>query len=288
MNQLDAGNVVLLSNLGFTAAGEVLNCNTYDVGLHAAVEVSALLGWRARSSAPPAWPREGPRLQSAALQQRGVERGRGVERVAAPEQACQMVRGDGEVSWAAAWRGGRRSGVLLRGAARGQRGRASIAGHVCASVLGGAAAATSRLRVAVHAWRAVCAAQLGADKLFFLHREEVASLNLPEWLPLSDAQDLLVKALQVRPNPSLNPNLGARGWVDRVRRSRQHGQFVQGAVSPRSGTLGRPAPAAAAAATGGHRVSSSCSCRLAAQQRPPPASRHASRVVPHGAELPEL
>lgn len=38
--QLDNGNVVLLSNLGFTAAGEVLNCHTYDVGLHAAVEVS--------------------------------------------------------------------------------------------------------------------------------------------------------------------------------------------------------------------------------------------------------
>jgi amino-acid N-acetyltransferase len=26
---------------GFTAAGEVLNCNTYDVGLHAAVELGA-------------------------------------------------------------------------------------------------------------------------------------------------------------------------------------------------------------------------------------------------------
>jgi amino-acid N-acetyltransferase len=39
--QLDDGNIVLLSNLGFTAAGEVLNCNTYDVGLHAAVELQA-------------------------------------------------------------------------------------------------------------------------------------------------------------------------------------------------------------------------------------------------------
>jgi hypothetical protein len=38
--QLDNGNVVLLSNLGFTAAGELLNCNTYDVGLNAAVGVS--------------------------------------------------------------------------------------------------------------------------------------------------------------------------------------------------------------------------------------------------------
>jgi amino-acid N-acetyltransferase len=38
--QLDGGNVVLLSNLGFTAAGELLNCNTYDVGLNAAVGVS--------------------------------------------------------------------------------------------------------------------------------------------------------------------------------------------------------------------------------------------------------
>ena len=42
--QLDLGNIVLLSNLGFTASGEVLNCNMYDVGLHAAVEV-CLGGW---------------------------------------------------------------------------------------------------------------------------------------------------------------------------------------------------------------------------------------------------
>ncbi|GFH24767.1 N-acetylglutamate synthase, partial [Haematococcus lacustris] len=40
-HQLDGGNVVLLSNLGFTAAGEVLNCNTFDVGLHAAAELGA-------------------------------------------------------------------------------------------------------------------------------------------------------------------------------------------------------------------------------------------------------
>lgn len=39
--QLDDRNIVLLSNLGFTAAGELLNCNTYDVGLHAAVELGA-------------------------------------------------------------------------------------------------------------------------------------------------------------------------------------------------------------------------------------------------------
>lgn len=39
--QLDNDNIVLLSNLGFTAAGEVLNCNTYDVGLHAAMELNA-------------------------------------------------------------------------------------------------------------------------------------------------------------------------------------------------------------------------------------------------------
>lgn len=73
--QLEGGNVVLLSNLGFTAAGEVLNCNTYDVGLHAAVE-------------------------------------------------------------------------------------------------------------------------LGADKLFFLHLDEVTDLQLPHWLPLSEAQNMLIKRLQ--------------------------------------------------------------------------------------------
>eukprot|EP00775_Hariotina_reticulata_P009748 gene9748-9906_t len=41
LDQLDIGNIVLLSNLGFTAAGEVLNCNTYDVGLHASIELGA-------------------------------------------------------------------------------------------------------------------------------------------------------------------------------------------------------------------------------------------------------
>ncbi len=35
--QLDLGNIVLLSNLGFTASGDVLNCSTYDIGLYAAV-----------------------------------------------------------------------------------------------------------------------------------------------------------------------------------------------------------------------------------------------------------
>ncbi len=30
--QLDAGAVVLLSNLGFSAAGEVLNCDIYQAG----------------------------------------------------------------------------------------------------------------------------------------------------------------------------------------------------------------------------------------------------------------
>jgi amino-acid N-acetyltransferase len=39
--QLDNENIVLLSNLGFTAGGEVLNCNTYDVGLHTSMELNA-------------------------------------------------------------------------------------------------------------------------------------------------------------------------------------------------------------------------------------------------------
>uniref|UniRef100_A0A7S3RA34 amino-acid N-acetyltransferase n=1 Tax=Dunaliella tertiolecta TaxID=3047 RepID=A0A7S3RA34_DUNTE len=39
--QLKGGNVVLLSNLGFTAGGDVLNCNTFEVGLHAALELGA-------------------------------------------------------------------------------------------------------------------------------------------------------------------------------------------------------------------------------------------------------
>lgn len=47
--------------------------------------------------------------------------------------------------------------------------------------------------VALHA-----AAELGADKLIFCHNDdEVAALNLPAWLPLSDAQDMLLSRMEV-------------------------------------------------------------------------------------------
>lgn len=39
--------------------------------------------------------------------------------------------------------------------------------------------------------------QLQADKLFFLHEDETKALNLPAWLPLSEAQDMLLAKLQV-------------------------------------------------------------------------------------------
>ena len=39
--QLNLGHVVLLSNLGYSASGEVLNCNTFDVATHAAIELKA-------------------------------------------------------------------------------------------------------------------------------------------------------------------------------------------------------------------------------------------------------
>lgn len=39
--QLDIGNIVLLTNLAYSAAGEVLNCNIYDVATHAAIELGA-------------------------------------------------------------------------------------------------------------------------------------------------------------------------------------------------------------------------------------------------------
>ncbi|KAG1670871.1 hypothetical protein FOA52_000373 [Chlamydomonas sp. UWO 241] len=39
--QLDCGNIVLLSHLGFSAGGEVLNCSAYDVGLAAAAGLHA-------------------------------------------------------------------------------------------------------------------------------------------------------------------------------------------------------------------------------------------------------
>lgn len=39
--QLDAGNIVLLSNLGYSAAGEVLNCDAYTVATRAAIDLDA-------------------------------------------------------------------------------------------------------------------------------------------------------------------------------------------------------------------------------------------------------
>lgn len=39
--QLDARAIVLLTNIGVTASGELLNCNVYDVATHAAVELGA-------------------------------------------------------------------------------------------------------------------------------------------------------------------------------------------------------------------------------------------------------
>lgn len=39
--QLEDSNVILLNNLGYSATGELLNCNVYDIGLHAAVELEA-------------------------------------------------------------------------------------------------------------------------------------------------------------------------------------------------------------------------------------------------------
>ena len=39
--QLDAGHIVLLTNLAYSAAGEPLNCNIYDVASHAAIELAA-------------------------------------------------------------------------------------------------------------------------------------------------------------------------------------------------------------------------------------------------------
>lgn len=58
--QLDAGNVVLLSNLGYSAAGEVLNCDIFTVAVRAAVDLGAdklivMTGPEAQSLDLPAW-----------------------------------------------------------------------------------------------------------------------------------------------------------------------------------------------------------------------------------------
>ena len=39
--QLAAGNLVLLTNIGVSSSGELLNCNAFDVATHAAVELRA-------------------------------------------------------------------------------------------------------------------------------------------------------------------------------------------------------------------------------------------------------
>ena len=39
--QLDIGNVILLSNLGYSTSGEVLNCDTYTVAVRAAIDLEA-------------------------------------------------------------------------------------------------------------------------------------------------------------------------------------------------------------------------------------------------------
>ena len=39
---------------------------------------------------------------------------------------------------------------------------------------------------------------LEADKIFILHNEEVSKLGLPAWLPLGDAQNMLLKRIEVR------------------------------------------------------------------------------------------
>ena len=38
---------------------------------------------------------------------------------------------------------------------------------------------------------------LEADKLFMLHQDEVKQLCLPAWLPLGDAQNMLIKRIEV-------------------------------------------------------------------------------------------
>jgi hypothetical protein len=52
------------------------------------------------------------------------------------------------------------------------------------------------------------AVELGADKLFFLHTEEVTSLGLSHWLPLSEAQNMLIKKLEVGGVRGLGAQMG--------------------------------------------------------------------------------
>jgi hypothetical protein len=162
---------------GFTAAGEVLNCNTYDVGLRAAVEVRgrlarAQLRHSARTNLGLSWP---PGMEGVPLGERG------------PAGAASSRSGPLELQ-------------SSRGASAGCDSR-----HVHALR---PKACRTLWRRSASLLRPLCRVrlQLQADKLFFLHLDEVAALSLPQWLPLSEAQNMLMGKLQVRIEPGLGAN----------------------------------------------------------------------------------
>ena len=56
-SQLDARNIVLLSNIAYSSAGEVLNCDIYSVATRAAIDLQVVASrnnctsWHSRGSA---------------------------------------------------------------------------------------------------------------------------------------------------------------------------------------------------------------------------------------------
>lgn len=65
------------------------------------------------------------------------------------------------------------------------------------------------------------AVELGADKLIALHLDEVAGLDLPQWLPLSDARAMLLNRMMGHVNVRVSEGgcVGARqgAWLGRGR-----------------------------------------------------------------------
>ena len=69
--------------------------------------------------------------------------------------------------------------------------------HLKISKCTGFTAAGESLNCSTYDVGLAAAAGLEADKLFILHQDEVKQLCLPAWLPLGDAQNMLIKRIEV-------------------------------------------------------------------------------------------
>ena len=154
--QLAAGNIVLLTNVGVSAAGELLNCNAYDASAAPFVRAFAL---RLRGAAPC--------VRLCLADQEGTPP-RGLLGACSHNMSCRERKG------------GLRAGAGKSGAC------VKLKRHTV-----GAYVPTPRTypQVATHA-----AVELKADKLLCLTLEDVRELKLPHYLPLASGCPVLRSA----------------------------------------------------------------------------------------------